>query len=338
MMKKTSKASTDAKKVLVTGATGFIGSHLVDALEREGFKIKALVRKTSNIRRLKDRDIEIVYGDLLQKRSLEKAVKNVDIIFHLAGFLFGNNTKDFLRVNAEGTRNLISAINKVNPDIRRFIYISSLAAVGPNKSNKPDDLHREESRCSPITYYGKSKLKAEEHVKAMSSGFTTTIIRPPMVFGPRDAAYLPFFKLIKKGIKLTMKKDRHYSFIHVKDLVRGILAAAENPAAENKTYFMSHKENTSWNRLMHMIERLMDKRAYTLKISENTIRFVKALLPAYTFFSRDYKPVSRIEEIQHPFWLCDYTKAEKDIGFKAGIDIEKSTEETFDWLQGKGLV
>ncbi|MBW2996948.1 NAD-dependent epimerase/dehydratase family protein [Candidatus Woesearchaeota archaeon] len=338
MMEKKTKASAGAKKVLVTGATGFIGSHMIDALEKEGFRIKALVRKTSNIRRLKDRDIELVFGDLLHKRSLEKAVTDVDVIFHLAGFLFGNDEKDFLRVNVEGTRNLLSAINKVNPDIRRFIYISSQAAIRPNKSNIPVDLHSEESRCSPTTYYGKSKLKAEKHVKAMSASFPTTIIRPSLVFGPRTTAFNPFFKLIKKGIKLNMRQDRHYSFIHVNDLVRGILAAAENPAAEDKTYFMAHKESFSWNRLMSMIERLMGKRAFSLKISENTIRFIKALLPIYTFLSRDYRPISKIEEIQQVYWLCDSTKAEKEIGFKAGINFEKSIKETLDWSYRQGLV
>jgi nucleoside-diphosphate-sugar epimerase len=149
------------KKAVVTGANGFVGSHLVEGLLSKGYQVICLVRKTSNLRWLSGLNVEYVYADISEKQSLKNVLKDVDFIFHVAGLTKAKRKEEFFKANYEGTKNLLEACVKDNPQTKRFVYISSQAAVGPGKDDQPLD---ETAPCNPITDYGKSKLEGEKIV------------------------------------------------------------------------------------------------------------------------------------------------------------------------------
>ncbi|HZV12723.1 MAG TPA: NAD-dependent epimerase/dehydratase family protein, partial [Candidatus Kapabacteria bacterium] len=168
-------------KALVTGTTGFIGSHLAEQLLSKGYDVRCLVRKTANLRWLENKPFELVYGGLSDMASLVAAVKDVDCIYHVAGLTAAKSREEFLRGNRDATRNLLEAAGENGNALKRFIYVSSQAAVGPSPTAKPID---ETFPYHPITAYGESKKAAEEEVQKFSSVFPITIVRPPAVYGP----------------------------------------------------------------------------------------------------------------------------------------------------------
>src|SRR5215216_7652976 len=143
--------SSSEGKTLVTGATGFVGSHLVDRLLERGRAVKCLVRETSNLRYLKDPRIEFIYGGLDEATDWDEALSGVDMIYHVAGTTFARRAKDYFTTNQKGTESILAAALKRRDQIKRFVQISSLAAVGPGRDGKPVD---EETRPAPITPYG----------------------------------------------------------------------------------------------------------------------------------------------------------------------------------------
>lgn len=180
-------------KTLVTGATGFIGSHLVKALVEQGKDVRCLVRKTSDTQYLNELGVELFYGDLLYKESLQEVAKNVNIVYHLAGIVHSKKSSDYYKINTNGTQNLVEVF--LSEKIERFVYLSSIAAVGPNREH--GILLNEQSPCRPIDPYGRSKLGAEKLLMNFFKkyGFPIVIIRPPTVYGPSGRS-----QIIKKNI------------------------------------------------------------------------------------------------------------------------------------------
>ncbi|MCJ7578895.1 MAG: NAD(P)-dependent oxidoreductase, partial [candidate division Zixibacteria bacterium] len=227
-MDKESAKNKQKPKALVTGANGFVGSHLVEKLLSIGYQVTCLVRKTSNLRWLSGLKVEYVYADISERESLSReagsfgknVLKDVDFIFHVAGLTKAKTEEEYSKANYEGTKNLLEACVKDNPQIKRFVYISSQAAVGPGKDDRPLD---ETAPCNPITDYGKSKLEGEKIVLEYSSKLPVTVIRPPAVYGPRDSDILSFFKVANKGFKTLFGKGESYlSLCYIEDLVDGI--------------------------------------------------------------------------------------------------------------------
>ena len=176
-------------KTLVTGATGFIGSHLVEELLKGGHRVTCLVRKTSNLQWINGLNVRLIYGDCTIKESLLNAVADFDYIFHLAGLTKAANERDFFSANALGTENLVSAVIEKNPDTKRFVYLSSLAAAGPSCDGTPA---KEAGEPKPVSAYGRSKLEGERIVMRHKNTIPVTVIRPPAVYGPRDKDFYIF--------------------------------------------------------------------------------------------------------------------------------------------------
>src|SRR5262245_45933935 len=208
--------STNARTVLVTGGTGFVGSHLVDRLIEGGHRVRCLVRPSANLRYLKHPQIELVYGGLDDSTDWDKALADVDLIYHVAGATFARRAQDYFTVNHKGTEAIFAPAIKHRDMIRRFVYISSLAAVGPGRDGRPVD---EDATPAPVTPYGRSKLLAEEAVRAASDLLPFTIVRPPAVYGPRDYGIFEFFKSIKRGVfPMIGRRDKRVSLVHARDL------------------------------------------------------------------------------------------------------------------------
>jgi dihydroflavonol-4-reductase len=323
-------------KALITGSNGFIGSHLVERLLNHGYQVRCLVRKTSNLRWIKDLPVEMVFGDIAELSSLLPVVADVDYVFHLSGALRANHESDFFRINQGGTRNLLEACRQQNPNLKRFIYVSTQAAAGPSLNGIPI---KESDAPMPISAYGKSKHLAEQAVLEFQKFFPSTIIRPPAVYGPRDDDFLEAFKYIKFGIKpLIGKKQKFISIIHVSDLVRGIQIAAEYTNTENQIFFISNKEACSWIELENLMARVMDRKALkivlpvlALDIAAFISEKVTKIFNKTAILNRD-----KANEMKQNFWLVDASKAEQKLGFVAEIPLEIGLKETYNWYRLQG--
>lgn len=314
-------------KALITGATGFIGSHLTERLIHSGFEVYCLVRNSSNLRNIEKVDVGKVIGDCTEIESLYKAVKGVDYIFHVAGVTKACKEEDYYNANVKGTENIVNAVLKMNPNIKRFVYLSSLAAVGP--STKGVAL-TEDSDPNPVSIYGKTKLEGEKIVLRHARTIPVTVIRPPAVYGPRDKDLLVFFRLIKSGVIPYWGKC-YYSFLYVKDLVNGIILSALSDRAVGETFFISDGNIYSNDDIINAISLSVMRKPIRLKIP-------KFVMPAVGYFFEILKGVNiinsdKIREIKYPYWVCDSSKLMRMLGFQPETEVEEGIKETALWYE-----
>ena len=173
--------------VLVTGATGFVGSHVVDVLLERGHTVSFIARSTSNMRWLEGKPVQRVDGSLFDLHSLKDAVEGADVVIHVAGLTAAKNEAEFRRGNLDATQNLVDAIRTYRPGLTRYLHLSSLAVSGPSRD--ADHPKTEDEPLHPITAYGRTKKMAEDVVRSMND-VPWTIVRPPAVYGPRDLSLI----------------------------------------------------------------------------------------------------------------------------------------------------
>lgn len=315
-------------KTLVTGATGFIGSHLVEELLKRGYSVACLVRKTSNLQWIDGLNVRLIYGDCAVKESLLNAAADFDYIFHLAGLTKAANEKDFFSANALGTENLINAVIEKNPAVKRFVYLSSLAAAGPSCNGAPS---KETGEPKPVSAYGRSKLEGERMVMRHKNTIPVTVIRPPAVYGPRDKDFYIFFKLLKKGISLSWGKC-YYSLLYVDDLVRGAILSAESKTAEGEIFYLSDGR-------IYSNEEITEAIAFTLGSKPVRLKIPKSLMPALAGIGQklgnqgNIINADKIRELQHSYWTCDSTKSRNELGFIPNVGIKEGVKWTADWYR-----
>jgi nucleoside-diphosphate-sugar epimerase len=313
-------------KALVTGATGFIGSHLCEELIKRGYSVTCLVRETSNLKWIEDLDLNLVKGDCTDRESLLNALHDFDYVLHLAGLTKSSSDDAFFSINTKGTANLIEAVAEKNSRLKRFVYISSLSAVGPSKNGTPVD---ERAHPSPVSNYGKSKLEGEKAILKYKDTIPITILRPAAVYGPRDRDFLVLFKMIKKGLFPDWGKS-YYSFLYVDDLVQGIILCAKSKEAEGKTYFLS--ENT-----FHSNEEVMKVISSSLNAKARRLRIPKFVIPVCSFIGEKTNATiinkDKMKEFTHSHWTCDARKAKEEIGFLPKVVIRKGMKWTADWYR-----
>jgi len=323
-------------KALVTGATGFIGSHLVELLLQKNYAVKVLLRKTSDTVWLKGLPIEYVYGDLFDADALKQAVIGVDYVYHSAGVTKAKTKEDYYRGNAEGTRNILDAVQRHNPGVRRFVQVSSQTAVGPSPSRVPV---KEDADPHPITTYGMSKRKAEEECLGGALTVPVTIVRPPAVYGPRDKDIYEFFSTMSRGLQpMVGMGEKYVSLIHVGDLVRGILMAAESEKAAGGTYFISSKDVYGWKEIGEVTRRVLGKSAIRVRIPEFGIYVIATFAEFFALFSS--KPAlinyEKARDMVQDYWTCDGSKAKRDFGYEQEISLEEGIRSTVQWYRNKG--
>ena len=323
-------------KTLVTGANGFVGSHLVEGLLDRGYQVRCLIRKTSNLKWLSDLKIEYAYGDISEKNSLKEAVRNVDIIIHSAGLTKAKTREEYFKANAEGTRNLMEVCIEENPKLQRFVYISSQAAAGPGEDERPKD---ETAINQPVSYYGESKLEGEMIVSDYSSKLPVTIIRPPAVYGPRDTDMLGFFKVVNIGFRISFGKGESYiSLVYVKDLVDGIILAAENPKAVDQTYFIAEDRVYSWREAFNIIAGVLNKKTVPIRIPKSIV-FLLAFLSENLYRLIGKTPAfntQKAKEITQRYWGLNVSKAKTELGFIPRFPLDKGAAETVRWYKENG--
>ena len=322
-------------RVLVTGGTGFIGSHLVEHLIERGDKVRCLVREQSNRRWLEGLPVDYCFGDIRDFDSLPLAVDGVDYVFHLAAAKSSLHENDIYQINSVGTANLLKTVIKYNPGIKRFVYISSLAAVGPSSSM----LTREEDSAHPITAYGKSKLAGEKSVLSFSQKMPVTIIRPPAVYGPKDYDFLIFYRCAAKHVRLIICfKKKGVSFIYIDDLIQGIILAAGSPKAIGQVYFLVSDIHVSCQELTGLIAQAMNKKTISMYLP-CPMMYLLAFIGET--FHRVYgqNPLldrQKARDLCERYWICDGSKAERDLGFKPNVCLREGIERCTAWYRETG--
>jgi dihydroflavonol-4-reductase len=316
---------------LVTGGTGFVGSHLVDELLAAGWTVRCTVRSTSKLRWLEGKPVEPVMGDLHDPAQLESAAKGADVVFHVAGVIRGDTYSDYRRGNVEATRNLLDATSKV----KRFLYVSSITAAGPSADGEPIT---EERPCAPISLYGRSKSEAEEVVRTRRTE-GVTIVRPPIVYGPRDEGMLDLYRTLARGMRPEIGGPKYTSLIHVRDLARGMILAAGD-AGIGRTFFLSNPEPVSFKELAGLILKGMEKRALPVPIPDRVVRFLGELADGYSrmtggsgMFSRD-----KALEMTQKYWVCSPAHAKRILGWEATIGPAAGFKETLAWYKAERLL
>lgn len=322
--------------ILVTGGTGFIGSHVVEILLKQNYHVRCLVRKSSNLQWLESLPVELVYGNFDDMDSLRAAVAGTDVIIHLAGVVAAKDREGFFRGNVTATNNLLAAVLKYSTGIKRFLHVSSLTAVGPGKNGKPVD---ETSIPQPITTYGESKLAAEKTVLSYADKFPVTIVRPPAVYGPRDTATLSFFQSVQKGlIPLVGFSPKKVSLIYVDDLADGIVNAALSKDTEGKIYFLGSENIYNWQQIGTVAARVVGRKTLTVRIPEF---LVMAIAGISGFISKFKKKPSVLnyekgKDMVADNWTCSVESAKRDFGYRQKVSLEEGIKNTLDWYREHG--
>ena len=243
--------------ILITGANGFLGARLCRTFLDNNFQVIAGIRKNADLSRLEKLNIQFHYGDVTQPESLPAMVNEVDYIIHNAGVVKANNRQTFYDVNEKGTESLLKAVVEHNRDVKKVIYISSLAAAGPSINNIPV---KESDPPHPITTYGHSKLAGEKAALSFSDKLNILSIRPPGIYGPGDKEIFSFFQAIFNGIKPYIGNvQRKLQLIHVDDLCRGIYLAVTSDTKSGEIYFIAEKRAYSMEELIAILSRTSGK-------------------------------------------------------------------------------
>ena len=313
-------------KTLVTGASGFIGKHLVGSLVEQGRDVRCLVRKTSNTQYLDNLGVELFYGDLIDKDSLKNIVKDVNIVYHLAGQIHSKYNRDFFLVNFDGTRNLVEEC--LPEKIERFVFLSSIAAVGPNQNR--DVLLNEQSPCSPISPYGMSKLKSEQFLVQTfkKSGFPAIIIRAPMVYGSVEQSDVitKIIFLIRKGHVFIVGDGKNLrSICYIDNLIQGLMAAERSNNSVGEVYFISDESVYTYNEIF---QKIAGQYETTLKeihlprwLGEICGLAFKALSVMGLYSLPLYATWNMVLDV-----ACDIKKAKETLNYKAQIKTEEGIE------------
>ncbi len=320
---------------VVTGGTGFVGSHLVDLLLSKGHSVKCIVRKTSNLRWLKGKPVEIIDSGLLNKEKLKEILKDADYLFHVAGVVKAKDWEGYYKGNVEPAKNLLESLVELNSQIKRVIVVSSQTVSGPSRDGKPVT---EEMEPRPITRYGKSKLEEEKLVLSYKSMLPITIIRPPAIYGERDTEIYLFFKTYKQGLMTKVGFDKKLiSIINVKDLVRGIYQAAMEPKAEGEIYFISSEKFYDWDQIGDATAKAFGKKAIKISLPHFLVYSVAVIAEFFALFSKKAATfnIEKARDFVQKYWICSAGKAKRDFGFVQEISLEEGIKQTIDWYKSE---
>jgi len=327
--------------VLITGANGFVGSRLCRLFTDNGYHVIAGVRKTADLSLLEGIDVEFRYGDVSDTDSLSTMVSDVDYIIHNAGVVKAKKIETFYNVNEKGTLSLIEATIKHNPNIKKFLYISSLAAAGPSLDGKPVT---ESGQPHPISEYGKSKLAGEVTLSPFIDKIPIIILRPSGIYGPGDKEIFTFFDTVNKGLKsIVGDPDRRIQIVHVDDLCRAVLLALESEMKTGDTHktgyasFIAEKQSYSMRELVNILAESSGRKCMTLRIPGFIFRII-ALLSEFIFKLVGATPMLTREKAKELLasWEVSTEKAFNDFGFKSEISFKEGSKETYKWYRENG--
>ncbi len=323
------------KKIIsiVTGANGFVGSHLVDYLLEKNHIVKCIVRKSSNTKWLVGKPVEIFNCGLNDKKALIEVIKDADYIFHVAGVVKSKTKEGYYKGNVDATKNLLEASLESGTLFKRIIVVSSQAAAGPSYDGNPIEERMENH---PITTYGLSKNEQEKFAKTFMDKLPITICRPPSVYGERDTEIFIFFKTFSNGLMPVIGFDEKLvSLIYVKDLVEGLYLAAINENSKSETFFITSQNFYSWKEIGEITKKILKKKVIKINIPHFVVYLVAAIAEFFALFSKN-APTLNIEkarDITQRYWICSSKKANEILGFKEKHSIEEGFRNTISWYK-----
>jgi nucleoside-diphosphate-sugar epimerase len=321
-------------KILVTGASGFLGSHVAEHFADAGHDVRLLLRSTSSRNFLTEFPYESAVGDVTDASSLAPAVEGVDAVVHTAGLVKARSEAEFMAVNATGTANLLSAVDSTAPALKRFVDVSSLAAHGPSVDGKPCPA---DAPAKPVSAYGRSKLAGERFVRESAVAARAVIFRPPVIYGPRDPALVPFFRLARLRVApLLMGGYNRISIVYVDDIARAIVQATTAEAAvDGKTYCPEDGHIHTWRDLLAAVESAIGRRA--LRITAPRWSFTIGALASEAFGLATRRAVSltrdKVREMEQRHWVCSGDELGRDLGWSPQVDIREGARRTADWYR-----
>ena len=330
-------------KVLVTGASGFVGSHICERLHNLGHEVYAQIRNRNKFDffRIPGKCIPGILHYEEEHPWIKNLPQDLDVVVHTAGIIHAFNTEDFSNINAASTRQLIEDLKKRYSQLT-FLLISSLAAVGPSDNLLP---RKEEHLPRPVSAYGRSKLAAEEWLNQLSPNeWKNFILRPPVILGPRDPGMFKFFSMTKKGIVPMpglASKEKNYSYICVYDLVEIVRKILERPDLENQTFFASYPQSINLKELLSHIAKqigcsppiILGLPHLPVKIAAHTLAKINCFYPLNIRLTPD-----RYLELIPSAWTCSSEKSQKLLGLEYHWNVHDTIEVTLEDYQKRGLL
>lgn len=325
-------------KILITGASGFIGSFIVEEALNQGFETWAAIRKSSSKEYLQDERIHFIELNLSSKAQLIEQLRphQFDYVVHAAGVTKCLNKADFRRINTEGTKNLVDALLDLQMPLKRFVFLSSLSVFGAIKEQLPYDEIREDDTPKPNTEYGRSKLEAERYIDSIGSRLPYIILRPTGVYGPREKDYFMMAKSIKQHIDFAVGYQRQdITFVYVTDVVQAVFLALEKGETGRK-YFLSDGQvyqSTTFSDLIH--EELgrpwwlrITAPVWVLRIVTFFGEYIGHMTGKVTALNNDKYNILRQRN-----WRCDIEPARRELGFEPKVQLKEGVKTTIQWYK-----
>lgn len=322
-------------KVLVTGASGFIGGHLVARLLERGHDVHALVRRSSRLDGFDPARVTLHFGDVTDAAALAAAARGSDALYHFAALIRARNAAEYDAVNFGGTRNAAAALVGAAAGAR-LVYCSSLAAGGPMPEGRPvraDDPPR------PISAYGRTKLKGEEIVRERLGATGWTILRPPPVYGPRDRETLTLFRAMKRGLMpFPGDGSQIVPMVHAEDVALAAVLAGERPESSGRVYYVTDGEPRSFRGVLETMAEVMGVRPFRLGTPVPLLELLGFVSEAWGSLSGRAVLLTRdkIAEIKAPGWACDDTPLREELGFRPRYGLAEGLAMTARWYRDAG--
>ncbi len=326
-------ASGSRKTVFITGANGFIGSHLARYLAGRGYRVRGLVREGSDRSFLGDVPLQVVTGDLFDREALASGMEGCDTVYHVAGAIEDVDPSVLYRVNDKGTQSVLASAALVCPGLRRFLHVSSISVMGPSLDGRPLD---ESSPLRPITHYGKSKLRGERAVT--SSSLPWTVVRPTNILGPGQKELFAILSALRRGIKpLIGRREKQTTICFVDDLVRGMVEAAESPAALGKVYIIAGREAYGFRELLDLAQGELG-RSRVLPVPYAVLYAAALIMVAAAVLRGTESPLDpgKLRQTRKHRWLHDPSAIERDLGFRTRIPVKEGLKSIIDYYRSTG--
>ena len=318
------------KSAFITGANGFIGSHLVKYLLEQGWSVNALVRKGSDLSRIDGLPVTRYYGDLFSTDAIKEGMRNCGYIFHVAGVIDALNPDEFYRVNARGTEHLVSIVEEMKDRIERFLYVSSISVMGPSSKNS---VLNEHSPLLPISDYGKSKREAE--IAVLKSRLRWTIVRPTNILGTGQKELFAILSTLRYGLKpLIGKREAQTTICFVDDLVRGMVLAVLRESSLGKTYIIASQEAYSFRFLLNTAARILGKKR--MVPVPFTVLYLFAVFSRVIASVTGQKPLmdpAKLVQARRDYWFHDSSCIKRELGFRTEIPAEEGLAAIIEYYK-----
>lgn len=324
-------------KVFVTGGTGFVGTHVVAALRERGHEVRALVRPTSRTAGLERAGAETFAGSLEDEASLAEGLRGSDAVLHIAGLIKARTEAEMMAVNGVATERLANAAARACPDLRRFVYVSSIAAAGPG--DPEGGPLTEDLPARPVSVYGRSKRDGEARLLPLASSLPLTIVRPPIVYGPHDREVLTFFQMARRGVMPLLFGGRNRaSVIYVEDLALALALAIERDHPSGSVFFVEDGEPSDWRSRGSVIGEAVGRSPRFVALPLWAVAGAARVSKGWETVSGRVVMLSpdKLEEMRQLNWTCSSARIREALDWAPRVPFPDGTRRTAEWYRREG--